>query len=177
MKITWYGHSCFLIEAEEGRILTDPFDTKVPYDFPASPVDIVTVSHDHFDHNAVDRVAGRPIVVKGRGKTLISSGSARFTTIGKGQSAGRTRYSRSPLKGSGSPTSAISEPPSMISRSLHSGISGSSSSRWEVTSRSTLQWPRRSSGGCRASGSSFRCTSRPIGSRTGRSRRWSRSQR
>jgi len=71
MKITWYGHSCFLIEAEEGRILTDPFDATVPYDFPDSPVDIVTVSHEHFDHNAVDRVAGRPIVVKGVGERTV----------------------------------------------------------------------------------------------------------
>jgi len=68
MKITWYGHSCFLIEGGDVRILTDPFDAKVPYDFPDLPVAIVTVSHDHFDHNAVDRVAGRPIVVKGVGE-------------------------------------------------------------------------------------------------------------
>lgn len=71
MKITWYGHSCFLIEAEEGRVLTDPFDRTVPYDFPVSPVDVVTVSHDHFDHNAVDRVTGRPIVVKGVGERAV----------------------------------------------------------------------------------------------------------
>jgi len=71
MKITWYGHSCFLIEAKEGRILTDPFDAKVPYDFPEAPIDIVTVSHDHFDHNAVDRVAGEPVVVKGVGERRI----------------------------------------------------------------------------------------------------------
>ncbi len=68
MKITWYGHSCFLIEGGDVRILTDPFDETVPYDFPKTGVDVVTVSHDHFDHNAVDRVAGRPIVVKGVGE-------------------------------------------------------------------------------------------------------------
>jgi len=71
MKITWYGHSCFLFEAKEGRILTDPFDATVPYEFPPYPVDIVTVSHDHFDHNAVDRVAGEPTVVKGVGKRVV----------------------------------------------------------------------------------------------------------
>jgi len=80
MKITWYGHSCFLIEAKEGRILTDPFDAKVPYDFPDSPVDIVTVSHDHFDHNAVDRVAGDPAVVKGQGKRSVAG--IDFTGVG-----------------------------------------------------------------------------------------------
>ena len=79
MKITWYGHSCFLIEAEEGRVLTDPFDATVPYKFPDSPVDIVTVSHDHFDHNAVDRVAGSPIVVKGVGGKEVDG--VRFVGI------------------------------------------------------------------------------------------------
>jgi L-ascorbate metabolism protein UlaG (beta-lactamase superfamily) len=68
MNIAWIGHACFLIEAREGRILTDPFGVDVPYDFPDLVADVVTVSHDHFDHNAVDRVGGNPAVVKGTGE-------------------------------------------------------------------------------------------------------------
>jgi len=67
MNVTWIGHACFRIESREGRILTDPFEEKVPYDLPAEPVDIVTVSHEHFDHNATGRVAGTPAVVRGPG--------------------------------------------------------------------------------------------------------------
>ena len=67
MKITWVGHACFLIEAKEARILTDPFGEEVPYPFPAKPVDIVTVSHGHFDHNAIHRVPGRPAVIEATG--------------------------------------------------------------------------------------------------------------
>jgi len=67
MKITWVGHACFLIEAKEARILTDPFGEDVPYPFPKTSVDIVTVSHGHFDHNAIHRVPGRPAVIKATG--------------------------------------------------------------------------------------------------------------
>ncbi len=68
MKITWVGHACFLIEAKEARILTDPFHEDVPYPFPETPVDVVTVSHAHFDHNAIHRVSGRPAVIEATGE-------------------------------------------------------------------------------------------------------------
>jgi L-ascorbate metabolism protein UlaG (beta-lactamase superfamily) len=68
MKITWIGHACFLIEAEDQRLVTDPFEAKVPYPFPSVAADIVTVSHEHHDHNAVDRISGKPTVVRGPGR-------------------------------------------------------------------------------------------------------------
>ncbi|MCX6092083.1 MAG: MBL fold metallo-hydrolase [Candidatus Bipolaricaulota bacterium] len=67
MKITWIGHACFSIEAKEGRIVTDPFIAEVPYSFPAISADVVTVSHEHDDHNAVDRASGKPVAVRGVG--------------------------------------------------------------------------------------------------------------
>jgi L-ascorbate metabolism protein UlaG (beta-lactamase superfamily) len=67
MKVTWIGHACFFIEATEGRIVTDPFVAEVPYPFPSMAADVVTVSHEHDDHNAVDRVLGKPTAVRGIG--------------------------------------------------------------------------------------------------------------
>ncbi len=67
MKIVHIGHACFLIEATEARIVTDPFAVEVPYQFPSVSADIVTVSHDHHDHNAADRVLGKPTAVRGVG--------------------------------------------------------------------------------------------------------------
>lgn len=59
MKIKWFGHSCFLITSESGvRILMDPFNEKVGYEVPAVEADIVTTSHDHYDHNYVEAVRG-----------------------------------------------------------------------------------------------------------------------
>ena len=70
MKLKWFGHSCFLITSNEGlRIITDPY-TPVG-DLKYSPVteaaDIVIVSHDHFDHNNVSMISGKPEVVTGVG--------------------------------------------------------------------------------------------------------------
>ncbi len=72
MRITWIGHACFFIEAPEGRIVTDPFAEEMPYAFPKLEADLVTVSHDHFDHNAADRVGGAPLVVRAIGTFEIS---------------------------------------------------------------------------------------------------------
>lgn len=66
MKIKWLGHSSFLIESERGiKIITDPFDETLGYKLPRIKVNIVTVSHEHFDHNFVRGVRGRPVVFKG----------------------------------------------------------------------------------------------------------------
>ena len=66
MKIKWLGHSSFLIESKRGiKIITDPFDETLGYKLPRIKVNIVTISHEHFDHNYVRGVKGRPIVFKG----------------------------------------------------------------------------------------------------------------
>lgn len=66
MKIRWLGHASFLIENERRiRIITDPFDETLGYKLPRLRAHIVTVSHEHFDHNYVRGVKGKPVVFKG----------------------------------------------------------------------------------------------------------------
>lgn len=66
MLITYHGHSEFLLETESGlRILTDPFDPKVPFPYRETTADIVTVSHEHHDHCHLEKVKGKPVVVRG----------------------------------------------------------------------------------------------------------------
>ena len=68
MKIKWLGHATFLITSDSGtRIITDPYETgsDLKYGRIKESADIVTVSHDHFDHNNVAAVQGNPQVVKG----------------------------------------------------------------------------------------------------------------
>ncbi|NPV69762.1 MAG: MBL fold metallo-hydrolase [Firmicutes bacterium] len=78
MKIKWLGHACFLITSARGtRILTDPFDETVGYVVPAIEADFVTVSHEHFDHNAVGNVKGKPKVVRGAGSHSLGDVTAR----------------------------------------------------------------------------------------------------
>lgn len=69
MKITWLGHSCFKIEDGSGRVVViDPFDEAVGYPLPKTKADVVTISHDHHDHNHVAAIGGKPAVVRGPGK-------------------------------------------------------------------------------------------------------------
>ena len=71
MKVKWLGHASFLITSDSGtRIITDPYETSenLTYDEIRETADIVTVSHEHSDHNNVAAVGGNPQIVKG---TLI----------------------------------------------------------------------------------------------------------
>lgn len=73
MKIRWFGHACFLMESQDGtKIVTDPFDGSVGYKMPTMEADIVTVSHDHYDHNYVEGVQCDPTVVNSPGECNIS---------------------------------------------------------------------------------------------------------
>ena len=57
MIIRWYGQSCFLITAKSGtRILMDPYADMLGYKLPHIDADIVTISHDHRDHNNMGAV-------------------------------------------------------------------------------------------------------------------------
>ncbi len=63
MKITYYGHSCFLVEAGGKRILFDPFVTGNPLavavDVNSIHCDYILLSHGHVDHCAdLETIAG-----------------------------------------------------------------------------------------------------------------------
>lgn len=74
MKIRWLGHACFLLESQDGtKIVTDPFDGSVGYKIPMLEADIVTVSHDHYDHNYVEGVQGDPQIIKSAGEFNIDN--------------------------------------------------------------------------------------------------------
>ena len=69
MQITWYGHSCFLLTAENGySILTDPCDRETGYELHDLTCDAVTISHEHKDHNCLAIVAGKPLVIRTPGE-------------------------------------------------------------------------------------------------------------
>jgi L-ascorbate metabolism protein UlaG (beta-lactamase superfamily) len=72
VTIKWLGHSSFLISEEGGvKIVTDPFDKSVGYPMPDESADVCVISHDHFDHNCVSAIKGKPEVVKGTGERKV----------------------------------------------------------------------------------------------------------
>jgi len=66
MIINWFGQSCFKIQGEKSVVVTDPFDNSYGLKLPRLSADIVTISHDHHDHNNVKSV-------KGIGETVAES--------------------------------------------------------------------------------------------------------
>lgn len=63
-RITWFGHSMFLLEDSEVKLLFDPFDSDmVGYGRPDVEADVVMVSHGHGDHNNIDIVRGNPTIL------------------------------------------------------------------------------------------------------------------
>ena len=68
MKITYFGHACFLIEAQDNtRLILDPylpgsFEGAIKYGPVDEPADVVLASHEHDDHSATDTIPGDPRV-------------------------------------------------------------------------------------------------------------------
>lgn len=58
MKLTWYGHACFLIETAEGSVVFDPYQPgSVPgLTLPPLTADAVVCSHGHRDHGYAEGV-------------------------------------------------------------------------------------------------------------------------
>jgi L-ascorbate metabolism protein UlaG (beta-lactamase superfamily) len=72
MILTWLGHSCFKMQDKSGpdgvTVITDPFDKETGLKLPNYEADIVTVSHDHHDHNNVSALRGNPFVINCAGE-------------------------------------------------------------------------------------------------------------
>ncbi|HEY6102163.1 MAG TPA: MBL fold metallo-hydrolase [bacterium] len=65
MKLTYFGHAMFLLEADGTSILIDPFNDECGYPLPETSPAFVVVSHEHFDHNNVKLAKGTPKVIRG----------------------------------------------------------------------------------------------------------------
>jgi L-ascorbate metabolism protein UlaG (beta-lactamase superfamily) len=72
MDITYFGHSSFKLKGRTGTVVTDPFDPgMVGLKFSPVEAEIVTISHDHSDHNQAALVSGVKKIVSGPGEYEI----------------------------------------------------------------------------------------------------------
>jgi len=93
MEITYLGHSSFKIRGKEVTLVTDPFaDPDLGFNFPEAVAQIVTVSHDHADHNASEKLSGDPFVISGPGEYEVKGvsvlGFSSFHDSKQGQERG-----------------------------------------------------------------------------------------
>ena len=59
MEITYLGQSCFKIQDKNTTLITDPYNSELGLKpLHGLKADIITVSHDHGDHNNVSAVSG-----------------------------------------------------------------------------------------------------------------------
>lgn len=77
MNITYYGHSCFLIDLNGTKLLFDPFITPNPIagnvDVNSIEADFILISHGHEDHVAdVESIAKKHYESKGLSLTLLN---------------------------------------------------------------------------------------------------------
>ena len=84
MKLTWYGHSAFRIEAAGATILIDPYLIGNPswtggWEGPAEGVTHVLLTHGHNDH-----VSGAVEVLKKSGAQLVANFEICMYLVGQG---------------------------------------------------------------------------------------------
>jgi len=94
MKVKWLGHASFLISSDSGlKILTDPYSqgSGLSYAPISEAADIVTISHDHFDHNSVSSVPGKPEVITVSGDKNIKGIQFRGIATYHDESQGKER--------------------------------------------------------------------------------------
>jgi L-ascorbate metabolism protein UlaG (beta-lactamase superfamily) len=79
MQVEWYGQSAFRLSDGERAVVIDPFDKAQiaahrRWDYPAidTTADLLLVTHEHVDHNAVDVVRGDPATLRSTAGTHAS---------------------------------------------------------------------------------------------------------
>ena len=80
MKLEWIGHACFKLTAQDGTtVITDPYDDSVGIDMVPLHADLITMSHEHHDHNETDMIVGKPVIV--HGTETVKTGSVKAQAV------------------------------------------------------------------------------------------------
>jgi L-ascorbate metabolism protein UlaG (beta-lactamase superfamily) len=97
MKIKFYGHAAFMLTSDQGiKIITDPYESggyggQLSYGQIKDQADIVSISHDHADHNDIKSLSGSPEIVKGSGSQIAKGISIKGIPTYHDSSSGSER--------------------------------------------------------------------------------------
>jgi L-ascorbate metabolism protein UlaG (beta-lactamase superfamily) len=83
MRVRWFGQSAFRLQGGGATVFIDPFGVPgealakrgMSFDYPpidGVTADLVLVTHEHFDHNAAERIDGSPEVIRSTAGRLDS---------------------------------------------------------------------------------------------------------
>ncbi len=105
MEILPLGHASFKLRGKFATVVTDPYDEKeMGIKYPKHiEADILTISHNHFDHNAKGLIGGSPFVVEGAGEYEIKGvsviGVGSFHDDKNGEERGKNTMYRIEIDG------------------------------------------------------------------------------
>jgi L-ascorbate metabolism protein UlaG (beta-lactamase superfamily) len=80
MRVDWHGQSAFTLDGEAATVFIDPWgdmsaaeEKGIEWNYPAisapAGVDLLIVTHEHSDHNAVEVIDGEPTLVRSQAGT------------------------------------------------------------------------------------------------------------
>jgi len=105
MDILPFGHASFKLRGKQATVVTDPYEGDgVHIKFPKHvEADILTISHNHRDHNATELVGGSPFIVRGPGEYEIKGisiiGISSFHDTEEGKTRGLNTMYRIEIDG------------------------------------------------------------------------------
>lgn len=93
MDVTWLGHGCFRLRGRGAAVVTDPYPPAIGLKLQRMDADLVTVSHDHEDHNYTQVVRDGAYEIHGPGEYEVAGvsvvGLATYHDAEKGAKQGR----------------------------------------------------------------------------------------
>lgn len=79
MRVSWHGQSAFTLDGDAATVFIDPWGDMaaaasrgIEWNYPeisAPATDLLIVTHEHVDHNAVEKVDGEPALVRSQAGT------------------------------------------------------------------------------------------------------------
>ncbi|MEE9236300.1 MAG: MBL fold metallo-hydrolase [Thermoplasmata archaeon] len=91
MELRWHGHSCFEIRGSRA-VVFDPHDGKsIGIPPPSASTELLFITHEHFDHNAIRSIGGDPRVIGDVHEGSIDGVSVRTYVLPHDDVGGRKR--------------------------------------------------------------------------------------
>jgi L-ascorbate metabolism protein UlaG (beta-lactamase superfamily) len=93
LDVTWLGHGCFRLRGRNAAVVTDPYPPTIGLKLSRMDAEVVTISHEHENHNHAQVVRDGAYEVRGPGEYEIAGvsviGVPTFHDSEKGAKQGR----------------------------------------------------------------------------------------